>query len=304
MTGHSKQKLSINHLLKLANISKSGYYRYLSQHDYRMNQDEQDAEDFKWIKAAYTFKRRHKGAKSIKMTLAGQFDMVMNLKKIRRLMKKYNLICPIRKANPYKRMIKAMQTSNVADNKLQRNFKKGNPNQIFLTDITYLIYDLNKRAYLSGVKDGVTNEIVAHVVSDSLDITFVEQTMDQLEVLLLDPKALINSDQGCHYTSYAFQNKVKELGLEQSMSRRGNCWDNAPIESFFGHMKDEINLVHCKTFEEVEKAIDEYMDYYNNYRYQWGLNRMSPKAYGDMLRNENDKKMVAQNLNNHLTVLN
>jgi putative transposase len=289
MTGHSKQKLSINHLLKLANISKSGYYRYLSQHDYRMNQDEQDAEDFKWIKAAYTFKRRHKGAKSIKMTLAGQFDMVMNLKKIRRLMKKYNLICPIRKANPYKRMIKAMQTSNVADNKLQRNFKKGNPNQIFLTDITYLIYDLNKRAYLSGVKDGVTNEIVAHVVSDSLDITFVEQTMDQLEVLLLDPKALINSDQGCHYTSYAFQNKVKELGLEQSMSRRGNCWDNAPIESFFGHMKDEINLIDCKTLQDVKQEIDDYMDYYNNYRYQWNLNRMTPKQYGDRLRNNNKK---------------
>lgn len=74
------------------------------------------------------------------------------------------------------------------------------------------------------------------------------------------------------------------------MSRRGNCWDNAPIESFFGHIKDEINLINCKTFEEVEKAVNDYMDYYNNYRYQWGLQRMTPKAYGDMLRNKNNKK--------------
>ena len=80
------------------------------------------------------------------------------------------------------------------------------------------------------------------------------------------------------------------MNIEQSMSRRGNCWDNAPIESFFGHMKDEINLIDCKTFEDVVKAIDEYMDYYNNFRYQWNLNRMSPKAYGDMLRNKKQQK--------------
>jgi transposase InsO family protein len=254
-----------------------------------MQKDEQDEEDFKWVMTAYKFRRRNKGAKSIKMTLKGQFDIIMNLKKIRRLMKKYNLICPIRKANPSKRMAKAMQTSNVADNKLQRKFKDGNPNQILLTDITYLTYDLNKRAYLSSIKDGVTNEIHAYMVSDSLDIKFVEQTLDQLEMLMLDPRALINSDQGCHYTSYTFQKRAKELGLEQSMSRRGNCWDNAPIESFFGHMKDEINLIDCKTLKDVIQEIDDYMNYYNHYRYQWNLNRMTPKQYGDMLRNKNKK---------------
>lgn len=143
---------------------------------------------------------------------------------------------------------------------------------------------MNKRAYLSGIKDGVTNEIHAYKVSKSLDIEFVEDTMSQLETIQLDPDALINSDQGSHYTSHVFQRCVKTLGIEQSMSRRVNCWDNAPIESFFGHMKDEINLIDSKTLEEVEKAIDDYMDYYNNYRYQWNLKRMSPKAYGDKLR--------------------
>jgi len=182
-----------------------------------------------------------------------------------------------------------MQTSNIAPNRLERRFKEGNPGQILLTDITYLNYDFNKRAYLSGIKDGVTNEIIAYKASKSFDVTFVEQTMDQLRHIELDPNALINSDQGCHYSSKAFIDKVKELGLEQSMSRRGNCWDNSPIESFFGHMKDEFNLIDCKTFEDVVTEIDDYMDYYNNDRYQWNLQRMTPKQYGDSLRNKNKK---------------
>jgi transposase InsO family protein len=272
-------------MIKVAGVSKSGYYGYLKQTETKLIKELKDEEDFESIMRAYRFKGYNKGARGIKMTLENQFHITMNLKKIRRLMKKFRLVCPIRKANPYRRMAKALKTSHVAPNKLERKFKDGNPNQIFLTDITYLTYDMNKRAYLSGIKDGVTNEIHAYKVSKSLDIEFVEDTMSQLETIQLDPDALINSDQGSHYTSHAFQRCVKTLGIEQSMSRRGNCWDNAPIESFFGHMKDEINLIDCKSLEEVEKAIDDYMDYYNNYRYQWNLNRMSPKAYGDKLRN-------------------
>lgn len=273
----------------MAGVSKSGYYGYLKETEPKKLKQYQDEEDFESIEKAYKFKRRKKGARTIKMTLEGQFGVIMNLKKIRRLMKKFTLICPIRRANPYKRMAKAMQTSNIAPNRLERRFKEGNPGQILLTDITYLNYDFNKRAYLSGIKDGVTNEIIAYKASKSFDVTFVEQTMDQLRHIELDPNALINSDQGCHYSSKAFIDKVKELGLEQSMSRRGNCWDNSPIESFFGHMKDEFNLIDCKTFEDVVTEIDDYMDYYNNDRYQWNLQRMTPKQYGDSLRNKNKK---------------
>jgi len=276
-------------MIQLAGVSKSGYYGYLKQTETKLVKELKDEEDFEKIIMAYRFKGYNKGSRGIKMTLENQYQITMNLKKIRRLMKKFNLVCPIRKANPYRRMAKALKTSHVAPNKLERKFKDGNPNQIFLTDITYLTYDMNKRAYLSGIKDGVTNEIHAYKASKSLDITFVEDTMSQLEAIQLDSNALINSDQGVHYTSHAFQRCVKTLGIEQSMSRRGNCWDNAPMESFFGHMKDEINLIDCKTFEEAEKAIDDYMDYYNNYRYQWNLNRMSPKKYGDKLRNTHNK---------------
>jgi transposase InsO family protein len=290
MMGIKKNKLTLSYLLGLAGVSKSGYYGFLEQTDSKLVRELKDEEDFELMMQAYRFKGFNKGAKQLKMTLENQFDTVMNLKKIRRLMKKFGLFCPIRKANPYKRMAKAMKTSHVAPNKLERKFKDGNPNQILLTDITYLTYDLNQRAYLSGIKDGVTTEIHGYKVSRSLDIGFVEDSMNQLDKITLDPNALINSDQGTHYTSHAFQRCVKELGIEQSMSRRGNCWDNAPIESFFGHMKDEINLVNCKTFKEVEKAVHDYMGYYNNHRYQWGLNRMTPKVYGDMLRNKNNKK--------------
>lgn len=289
MIENKKNKLTLTYLLKLSGVSKSGYYGFTKQTDSKLYSEFKDEEDFELILEAYRFKGYNKGAKQLKMTLDNNFRVIMNLKKIRRLMKKFGLFCPIRKANPYRRMAKAMKTSHVAPNKLERKFKNGNPNQILLTDITYLTYDLNQRAYLSGIKDGVTNEIHSYKVSKSLDISFVEDSMNQLEKITLEPNALINSDQGAHYTSHAFQRCVKELGIEQSMSRRGNCWDNAPMESFFGHMKDEINLINCKTFEEVEKAIDQYIDYYNNYRYQWNINRMTPKAYGDMLRNKHKK---------------
>jgi len=289
MIENKKNRLTLNYLLELSGVSKSGYYGFMEQTDSKLLREFKDEEDFELILKAYRFKGFNKGAKQLKMTLENNFSVIMNLKKIRRLMKKFGLFCPIRKANPYRRMAKALKTSHVAPNKLERKFEDGNPNQILLTDITYLTYDLNQRAYLSGIKDGVTKEIHGYKVSKSLDISFVEDSMNQLEKLILDPNALINSDQGAHYTSHAFQRCVKELGIEQSMSRRGNCWDNAPIESFFGHMKDEINLINCVTFEEVEKAIDEYMDYYNNYRYQWNLDRMSPRAYGDKLRNRHKK---------------
>ncbi|WP_149096513.1 IS3 family transposase, partial [Paenibacillus terrae] len=80
-----------------------------------------------------------------------------------------------------------------------------------------------------------------------------------------------------------FQKKVKRMGLGQSMSRRGNCWDNAPQESFFGHFKDEVSLKNCTTLDEVKREIKAYMTYYNHYRYQWNLKRMTPVEYRDHL---------------------
>lgn len=90
---------------------------------------------------------------------------------------------------------------------------------------------------------------------------------------------IIHADQGIHYTSIDFQKLLKDKGLRQSMSRRGNCWDNAPQESFFGHMKDEIDISRCNTFNDLKAVIDDYIDYYNNERYQWDLAKLSPSEY-------------------------
>ena len=99
----------------------------------------------------------------------------------------------------------------------------------------------------------------------------------------LHKDALIHSDQGSHYTSPKFQKLLKHYNLGQSMSRRGNCWDNAPQESFFGHMKDEIDYKSCTTLSQLEKVIDKYMKYYNNHRYHWNLKKLTPVEYRNQL---------------------
>ena len=91
--------------------------------------------------------------------------------------------------------------------------------------------------------------------------------------------ALIHSDQRTHYTNPDFQKLVKKLGLRQSISRRGNCWDNAPQESFFGHFKDEATIKACMNLDDLKREIKQYMTYYNHYRYQWNLKKMTPVQY-------------------------
>lgn len=196
-------------------------------------------------------------------------------------MKKYNLICPIRKANPYRRMAKALKTSNVADNLVNREFRIHGPRKILLTDITYIPYN-GVFCYLSTILDAYTKQILSYVLSDSLEVDFVLETVNKLiknHGISIQTETIIHSDQGCHYTSCSFIQLLKDKNLRQSMSRRGNCWDNAPQESFFGHMKDEIDLSQCKEFGEVKEIIDDWMDYYNNERYQWNLAKLSPNEY-------------------------
>ena len=112
-----------------------------------------------------------------------------------------------------------------------------------------------------------------------MDIVY--STLKQLNetVELFHPEAMIHSDQGVHYTHPEFQNRVKQLGLRQFMSRRGNCWDNAPMESFFGHFKDMVDHKACQSFKELKHTVGNYINKYNNERYQWGLKKMTPVQY-------------------------
>ena len=153
---------------------------------------------------------------------------------------------------------------------------------------SYLFFKHGQKAYLSTILDVSTNEILAYNISKSLKIDIVTDTIDKLiknNSSLLRNDSFIHSDQGAHYTSPIFQKKVKTYNLGQSMSRRGNCWDNAPQESFFGHLKDETSIKECETFEELVKEITEYIDYYNNFRGQWNLKKMTPVQYRNHLLN-------------------
>jgi len=278
----------VSYLCGLAGVSRSGYYNYFTEksQEQRIQKDKKDEVVKEIILKAFNFKNRKKGARQIKMTLAGQFNVVYNLKRIRRIMKKYGIICPIRKANPYRRMMKATQEHRVVPNLLNRQFKQGIPWKVLLTDITYLHYGKGMRAYLSAIKDGSTGEILAYHVSDRMTLNLATDTLKKLQRNRNFKKAkdaLIHSDQGVHYTHPDFQKAVKKLGLQQSMSRRGNCWDNAPQESFFGHLKDEASIKTCTTLDELRKEIKQYMIYYNYYRYQWNLNKMTPVQYRDHL---------------------
>ena len=129
-----------------------------------------------------------------------------------------------------------------------------------------------------------TKEALAHVLSDSLEIDFVMETvkiMQRDHGISLQKETMIHSDQGFHYTSVQFMKLVNDLGLRQSMSRRGNCWDNAPQESFYGHMKDELTekMACWETFDDAKRDVDDWFDYYNNDRYQWQLAKLSPRQY-------------------------
>ena len=276
----------ISHLCSIANVSRSGYYNYLKSKNIRQQRENEDILIRDVILKAFNYRGYKKGSRSIKMTLENEFKISYSRKRIQRIMRKYNIVCPIRKANPYKRIAKATKEHSVVPNLLNRNFKQDIPGKVLLTDITYLPSRDGKMAYLSTVKDASTNEILAYNLSDRITLEIATDTINKLmknKDFKLRQETFIHSDQGSHYTSPTFQKLLKSYNLGQSMSRRGNCWDNAPQESFFGHMKDEINYKNCTSLDELQSVIDDYMDYYNNHRCQWNLKKLTPVQYRNQL---------------------
>ena len=282
----SGNRLSVKDLCRMAGVSRSGFYAWKKAADVRQGEEARDRMDFDLVLQAYRKRGYKKGARSIAMTLLHhEPPIVMNVKKVRRLMKKYKLVCPIRKANPYRRMAAAIKTNRYADNLLKREFEDYGPRMVLLTDISYLPYK-GGVAYLSTILDAYTKQVLAHVVSDSLEVDFVLETIRQLmdkHGNSLKKETIIHSDQGCHYTSLSVMQLMLDKNLRRSMSRRGNCWDNAPQESFFGHMKDSIKekLKDATSVAEVKAIVDDYIDFYNNDRYQWDLAKLSPNEFYD-----------------------
>ena len=281
-----KLKNMTSSFCEMLGVSRSGYYRYISTEDTRNQRDETDIKIKNIILKAFNKRGYKKGSRSIKMLLEQEENIIYSRKRIQRIMRKFNILCPIRKTNPYRKMMKATLEHSVVPNILKRQFKQEIPGKVLLTDITYLPFSNSKMAYLSTIKDASTNEILSYHLSKRITLDIATTTIEKLfknHSSLLNKDAFIHSDQGSHYTSPIFQRLLKKHNLGQSMSRRGNCWDNAPQESFFGHMKDEIDYKSCSTFEELQNMIDKYMKYYNKYRYQWGLKKLTPVQYRNQL---------------------
>lgn len=227
MTNQPENALSVSKLCKIACVSRSGYYDWISNAEKRRQKEEQDDADFELVLSAYKHRGYDKGARGIYMRLLHQNPpVIMNIKKIRRLMKKYQLKCPVRKANPYRRMAKAIKTSNTAPNLLQREFREHGARAVLLTDITYLINAKGIRCYLSTIIDAYTKQLLSWVLSDSLEEDFVLETINQLikkHGVSLNTETLINSDQGVHYrnisTTYCPSNRAMKYGTTFSIDR-------------------------------------------------------------------------------------
>ena len=252
----------------MAGVSRSGYYKWLKQAD----KPDKDYGDYLEIKELFDQSKGKYGWRSIKMRLPA-----MNHKKIQRIMRKYGLISKIRRKNPYKMIMKKSHEHRVFPNKLQRKFKQLVPFKVFCTDITYIPFYCGF-VYLSVIKDIASGEIMAWNLSVSLEMNLVMEMIKNVKLETYQD-VMIHSDQGFHYTNPKYIEALKGMEMIQSMSGKGNCIDNAPIESFFGHMKDEIEYKSCKSFKELYLKIKIYMKYYNYERKQWTRKKMTPVEY-------------------------
>ena len=272
-------------LCEVASVSRSGYYSWLNTASQRFERERKDYEQHLLVKEIFVRRHKKSGWRVIQMELE-RTNIKMNHKKIRRLMRKYGLITQIRRQNPYKKIAKATKEHTTVANVLDRQFKQDTPLKTFSTDITYLYDGKGQRSYLSVLRDIATGEVAAYHWSSSLcmdlSLALVEKAVRYIGENTFKG-ALIHSDQGFHYTHPSYIQSLAKLEITQSMSRKGNCIDNAPVESFFGHMKDELNLSECRTPDEVQSALAAYVYYYNHQRYQWNRKKMAPVEYRNHL---------------------
>ena len=275
----SKSEIEIKILCDLNDLSKSGYYKWLK------SDKDRDIDDYLLIKEVFDKSKSKKGFRRIYMDLKNNKNIIINHKKIIRLMNKYGLVTKVRRINPYKAIMKKTAEHRTFENILNRNFKVSIPFNKFSIDITYVYFN-GRKAYLCVIKDISTREAISWYVSTNLSMHIVLKTIENMKKNINIKEftnILIHSDQGFHFTNPEYIQKVKELKMIQSMSRKGNCIDNCPIESFFGHFKDEVDYKESKTFGELNDKINKYMNYYNNERYQWNLKKMTPVQYRNHL---------------------
>ena len=265
--------LLLSHMLR---VSSSGYYGWLDRPPSERDREEMRLEVE--IKAAHRRTRQTYGAERLQHELA-EHGVKVGICRLKRIRRKLGLRCK------QKRKFKATTDSKhklpVAENLLSQEFKVYAPDRVWLSDITYVPTD-EGWLYLAGHKDLFNGEIVGYAMGERLSKNLVSQSLLQALATRRPEKGLLHhSDRGSQYCSHEYQSLLEHFGLEASMSGRGNCFDNAPMESFWGILKQElIHHRHYRTRREAMAEIVEYIEiFYNRQRLQAGLGYLSPAAY-------------------------
>ncbi|MGP4071011.1 IS3 family transposase [Piscibacillus sp. B03] len=270
-----KHEYSVIGLADLLNVSTSGYYDWVKRGGV-YTQEYRDEEIYQYIHCVFKQAKGTIGRRRVKLAIQDQFGIKINQKRIARIMRNYGLKCQIRK-----RFRKYTEEPRYVKNILERQFKAIKPGKKFCMDITYIkVYrPVERWAYLCAITDLYNNEIVAYTFGPSLELKLVYNTVDQLKEKGFEKNAILHTDQGIQFTNPQYLARVRKMRLIPSMSRRGNCWDNACIESFFSHFKTEIkHFGNPETFKQTSNLIDHYIDYYNTVRVQEKLGT-TPKKY-------------------------
>lgn len=263
-------------LCDVLDVSPSGYYAWLKRPI--SPRGKVDARLEIEIKAAHKRNRETYGPERLQSDLADH-GVQVGVHRIKRIRRELGLCC--------KQKIKFKATTNsnhslpVAENLLDQQFSKDAPNQVWVTDITY-IQTAEGWLYLAGHKDLFTGQIVGYAMSNRMTKNLVSQSLFRAVTSKRPPAGLIHhSDRGSQYCSAEYQSLLKKFIMKASMSRRGNCYDNAPIESFWGVLKNE--LIHHRRYSSRYEAIQEITEYieifYNRQRRQQRLGYLSPAAF-------------------------
>jgi transposase InsO family protein len=245
-------------------ISRAAYYAWRK----RIAQADPDAARKQHIQEAYAASKETYGYRRIGLWLRQKHTVTINHKAILRLMHQLGIRSIARQRRPGRKKSHT-ETYHHYENVLNRDFTATRPNQKWVTDVTY-IFTQEGWAYLSTIKDLCGGYIVAHVLSRSNSVTLVTQTLQQAKSKeKVTDGLLLHSDQGHQYTSHAYYVLTQQYNITPSMSRRGNCWDNAAMENFFGHLKEEaLRHIPLPTFAELEEIVAEYIYFFNHERIQ------------------------------------
>lgn len=245
-------------------VSRAAYYAWVK----RIERPDRDAERKQVIQEAYEKSRQTYGYRRIGIWLRKIKGQVINHKTVLRLMNELNIRSIARKRRSFPRMTD-LGTYHRYPNVLNREFTASRPNQKWVTDITYVATQQGW-AYLSTVKDLFDGFIVAHEVGGYNSLGLVLNTIRQArQNQRVTDDLILHSDQGFQYTSPGYHMLTQSLAITPSMSRRGNCWDNAVMENFFSHLKEEaLRHIRNPSFDELKQIIDDYIHFYNYERIQ------------------------------------